>query len=110
MWHWLKHWRDWAMNELWTPHRLASQASALYFRCEKAGLTLENQPIPWNAEAVLVEALLRLGPNTRRKADFSLRLPGQAPLPPESLKREEGSDRHRLFFRITAPAKTTSAQ
>jgi hypothetical protein len=110
MWHWMKHWRDWAMNELWTPHRLASQASALYFRCEKAGLTLENQPIPWNAEAVLVEALLRLPLNARRKSDYTLRLPGQAPLGAESLKRDEGSDRHRLFFRFPPPPATTHAE
>src|SRR5262245_18196981 len=111
MWHWTKHLRDWLMNEVWTPHRLASQASALYFRCEKAGLTLENQPILWNAEAVLVEALLCLPPNARRKADFSLRLPGRAPLQPDSLKREEAADRHRLFFRLQpVPSQNTSAE
>src|SRR5262245_790278 len=111
MWHWTKHLRDWLMNEVWTPHRLAAQASALYFRCEKAGLTLENQPIPWNAEAVLVEALLRLPLKARRKTDFSLRLPGRAPFAPESLKRDETVDRHRLFFRLQpVPTQTTYAE
>lgn len=72
MWHWIKHLRDWAMNDIVTPHRIVSQPQAIYFSCEKSGMVLHNQPIPWNAEAVLVEAILRLPAAARRKADFSL--------------------------------------
>ena len=75
MWHWMRHWRDWVVNEIVTPHRMSSQPQSLYFSCEKAGLTLENQPILWGAESVLVQALLRLPPSARKKGDFSLRLP-----------------------------------
>ena len=55
MLHWIKRWRDWAMNDLWPLHRIGTQPQALHFSYEKAGLTLNDQPIPWNAEAVLVE-------------------------------------------------------
>ena len=49
----------------------------MHFRYEKAGRIVDDQPIPWNAEAVLVQAMVRL-PKTsnRRKADFQLRVPG----------------------------------
>ena len=76
MWRWIRHWRDWAMSEIVIPRRLAAQPQGLYFRSEKGGLTLENQPVPWSAEAVVVEALLRLPPSARRRGDFTLRVPG----------------------------------
>ena len=41
-----------------TPPRPIAQTSGLYYSFEKAGLTLDRQPIPWNAEAVLVEAIV----------------------------------------------------
>ena len=60
MWPWIKRWRDWAMHDLWHLYRTGPQSQALAYSFEKAGLTLHNQPIPWNAEAVLVEAQLKL--------------------------------------------------
>ena len=84
MWPWIKHWRDWAMNDLWPLYRISPQPQALHYSYEKAGLTLHDQPIPWNAEAVLVEALLRLPDSTAaRKSDFLLRVPGREPFPAE---------------------------
>ena len=84
MWRWIRRWRDWAMTEIVTPRRLAGQPQAIYYRSEKGGLTLENQPVPWCAEAVVVEALLRLPPAARRRGDFSLRVPGFEPSRPRS--------------------------
>jgi hypothetical protein len=111
MWHWMKRWRGWAaMRDLWPIHRNCPQTQALCYRAEKAGLALADQPIPWNAEAVLVEAVLRLPPAARRKADFTLRLPGQEPLAAESLRREDSDERHRLTFRFPPPFLTTSAE
>lgn len=110
MWRWIRHWRDWAMSEIITPRRLASQPSALYFRSEKGGLTLDNQPVPWSAEAVVVEALLRLPPAARRRADFSLRVPGFDPLPPDVLRPDEAGQRHRLFFRFPVPKASGTAE
>ncbi|HXG10177.1 MAG TPA: hypothetical protein VNK04_10340 [Gemmataceae bacterium] len=111
MWPWIKRWRDWAMHDLWPIYRTATQTQALHYRYEKAGLTLHDQPIPWNAEAVVVEALVRLqGGAGRRKADFRLRLPGQEPLPTDSLRRQEGEDFYRVLFRLAPPPTTTTAE
>ena len=81
MWPWIKRWRDWAMHDLWPLHRVNCRPQALHFSYEKAGLTLPDQPIPWNAESVLVEAQVnRLKPDQRRKGDFQLRLGRRPPL------------------------------
>ena len=111
MWPWIKRWRDWAMTDLWPLNRLGPQPQALHHSYEKAGLILNDQPIPWNAEAVLVEALLRLPASTgRRKADFRLRLPGAEPYPAEHLRRQEADDRYRVSFRLPAPTATATAE
>src|SRR5229473_1048727 len=111
MWPWIKRWRDWAMHDLWPMHRTGPQPQALHYSYEKAGLTLHDQPIPWNAEAVLVEALLRLpATGSRRKTDFQIRVAGQEPQPAENLRRQETDDRYRLTFRLTPPAATTTAE
>jgi hypothetical protein len=110
MWHWIRHWRDWAMSEIVTPRRLAGQPQSVYFRSEKGGLTLDNQPVPWSAEAVVVEALLRLPPAARRRADFALRVPGFDPIPAEILKADEAGQRHRLYFRFPVPKATGTAE
>src|SRR5262249_40008416 len=107
MWPWIKRWRDWAMNSLWSMHRTSPQPQALHHSYEKAGLTIHDQPIPWNADVVLVEALLRLPSGVkRRKADFQIHVPGLPSIPAETLRRQEGDDRYRLFFRIPTPCKT----
>jgi hypothetical protein len=111
MWPWIKRWRDWAVHDFWPMHRHGPQPQALHYSFEKAGLTLHDQPIPWNAEAVLVEALLRLTASTnRRKADFQLRVGQQELVLPESLRRQDSDDRYRLFFRIPTPAESTTAE
>jgi hypothetical protein len=108
---WIKRWHDWAMHDLWPMHRIGLPPQALHYAYEKAGLTLPDQPIPWSAEAVVVEASVRLAASTpRRKSDFQLRLPGQEPLPPETLRRQEGEDLHRVLFRLPTPAVTTTAE
>ncbi len=76
MWPWIKRWLDWAMHDLWPMHRIGPRPQVLHHCYEKAGLTVHDQAIPWNAEAVMVEAqLLRLPPG-RRKGDFQIVLPG----------------------------------
>ncbi len=111
MWPWIKRWRDWAMRDLWPLYRIGAQPQALHYSYEKAGLVLQNQPIPWNAEAVLVEALVRLpGSGARRKADFQLRLPDRPSFPAEQLRRQESEDHYRISFRLPTPAATTTAE
>ena len=54
---------------------------------------------------------LRLPPSaTRRKADFTCALPGQPPLPPESLNRLENEPCHRLTFRLIPPGTTSTVE
>jgi hypothetical protein len=112
MWPSIKRWHDWAMDNLWPLYRIGPQPQALHYSYEKAGLVLHDQPIPWNAEAVLVEAQLRLPSAAfRRKADFQLRLPGQAPLPAEQLRRlDADDDRYRVGFRLPTPSLTVAAE
>jgi hypothetical protein len=99
------------MNDLWSMHRTGLQPQALHHSYEKAGLVVHDQPIPWNAEAVLVEASVdRIPTPNRRKSDFQLRLGRQEPLTPESLRREEDTDRYRIFFRFPAPLQTMTAE
>jgi hypothetical protein len=99
------------MHDLWPLYRIGAQPQALHYSYEKAGLTLTNQPVPWNAEAVVVEAQVRLpSSGGRRKADFQLRLPDQEPLAAEQLRRQDGEDRFRLTFRLPPPAATFTAE
>ncbi len=103
--------RDWAMNELWPLYRINPQPQALHYSYEKAGLTLHDQPIPWNAEAVLVEALLRLKPGaSRRKADYFLRLPGQSWSPPSNSAVRKTTSRYAIVFRLPPPSVTSLAE
>ncbi|MGE3806187.1 MAG: hypothetical protein AB7K24_16065 [Gemmataceae bacterium] len=109
---WIKHWRDWAMVNLFSSlRRSGPQPQALHYSFEKAGLTLDDQPIPWNAEVVVVEALWRLDASTpRRKADFTLKLPGQDPIPADTIRHQSGDDRSRLTFRLKPPVFTQTAE
>src|SRR5438874_10066307 len=111
MWPWIKRWRDWAMHDLWPLHRSGPQPQAMHYSYEKAGLTVDNQPIPWNADAVLVECLLRLPASAGRlKSDFTLHIPDQPPVPADTLRGDDGSDHFHLFFRLPTPAATALAE
>jgi hypothetical protein len=108
--HWMKHFKDWVMTELWTPHRLASESSALHLRTEKNGVIYDKQPIFWNTDAVLVEGLLKLTSNARVKSDYRLVLRDGTTVLPESLKLDPATGRYRMQFRFPAPAHTTVAE
>lgn len=71
------------------------------FRYEKAGLTVADEPIPWNAEAVLVEAVVRLPPGTvPRKSDFQLCIADRAPRIAVALERDADQEAIRAVFRL----------
>jgi hypothetical protein len=111
---WIKRWRDWAMNDVWPHFRSVAgpPPQALHYSFEKSGLTLENQPIPWNAEAVLVEASLRLSPAAlRHKADFLLSLTNPArSIQAETLRHDDPAGPARLFFRFPVPTRAGTAE
>jgi hypothetical protein len=111
MWPWIKHWRDWATTDLWPLSRPGAQAQAMHCSYEKGGLVVDSQPIPWNADAVVVECLARLpSAAARRREDFLLRIPGREPVPLDNLRREEEDNRYRLHFRLPPPKQTTNAE
>src|SRR5437868_8142710 len=113
MWPWIKRFPGSAMRDLWNLFRTAGpQSQALHCSYEKAGLTVDNQPIPWNAEAVLVEANVQLSPtNARNKTDFRLRLGTTGRLfSTEVLRQEPGEPQARLFFRVPVPADNSVAE
>jgi hypothetical protein len=99
------------MPEHWPSNRSFPQPQALHFGYEKAGLTLENQPIPWNAEAVLVEALVRTRERSANKSDFTLHLVGtRQTYKADRLRGGDEDGQCRLFFRLPVPSQTTSAE
>jgi hypothetical protein len=110
MWPWIKHWLDSKMHDLWPLYRIGPRSQAMHFRYEKAGRTVDDQPIPWNAEAVLVTAWVRL-PKTssRRKTDFQLRVPGSDLVLAEKMEHE-ADEQHRLTFRIVPPGQTVTVE
>jgi hypothetical protein len=108
MWHSTKRWFDWAMRDFWLMHRMGPRPQTLHYRYEKAGLTVRDQPIPWSADIVIVEATLRIPQGVmRRKADFQAIVHASAPIMADDLIHL-GDDRYLLSFRIPPPPKTTA--
>lgn len=106
MWPWIRRWQNWAMHDLWNLTRSGLQPKTLHYSFEKAGLLLHDQPVPWNAEAVVVEALVHLPNNLAgQKSEFKLRVSGGQPILAESL-RCHGEDKTRLHFRFPPPPRS----
>jgi hypothetical protein len=111
MWPWIKRWLDSKMHDLWpTTYRLGPRPQTLHHSYEKAGLTITDQAIPWNAEAVLVEATVRRLPVNYRKGDFLLHLPHQDPVAAEGLRKDDGDEYHRLTFRLPPLPRSVNAE
>src|SRR5947209_4581532 len=99
------------MRDLWHLFRgNLPRLEGLSHAFEKGGLTLDNQPIPWCAESVLVGGVVELPLQTPRgKGDFELRVGGVTILP-ESQRVVEPGETARLQFRLPVPAQATSAE
>lgn len=115
------------MDDILPTSRIGAQPRALHFSYEKAGLTVADQPIPWNAEAVIVEATLHLpSAMLRRQTDFSLRIAGSDPNNPaaygggspvaaEAVHKLDASDpqqdhRYSVTFRVPPSAVARSVE
>lgn len=75
----------------------------LYHRYEKAGVVIHDQPVPWNAESVVVEASLSLpSASSRSLQDYRLDVTGLAePIKPERLQRPNDANHvYHLTFRL----------
>lgn len=100
---WMTLWLAWARDRLFRRARPLSAAVGY----ERAGVTRWESPVPWAADAAVLDVLLRLPPSARRKQDFALRLPF-ATFPADAL-RPDGDDRCRLAFRLPVPPEATRA-
>jgi hypothetical protein len=84
--------------------------SGLHVRYEKAGLILDQFPIPWNADAVIVEANIRLPKSgTADKQQFTLRLGAGAPEGAELVIEGKKGTPLRVLFRMPTPKQSTRA-
>jgi hypothetical protein len=112
--HWIKPWRGLKMRELfsWPFGRTSGpQARGLHLSYEKAGLVVRQQPIPWNADCVSVDALIHFPTGmVRRKTDFHLRIRNQLPIAAVTLHRHEEHDLFRLQFRLPTPRLSTPVE
>jgi hypothetical protein len=99
----LKFWHRSFMKNLSRPFlRLAGpKLQSLRFQYEKAGLTVADEPIPWNADTVVVEAAIWFPPGTvPRKSEFQLRTPDRVPRMPMTLTPAGADDIVRVVFRL----------
>jgi hypothetical protein len=88
-----------------------ARLQGIHYRYEKAGLTVADEPIPWNAEAILVEALLRFPSGVPlRKSDLQLLTPDRVPRSATALHTDAEEGVVRAVFRlpsIQGPTKAT---
>src|SRR4051794_13865512 len=95
------------MSDLQPTYRITSAPRALHYSFEKAGLVLHDQPIPWNAEAVLVEANLHLpSAHLRQANDYLLHVPGRDPIRADAVHPQGADQRYSIGFRLPPPAQT----
>ncbi|MCE9561721.1 MAG: hypothetical protein K8U57_06660 [Planctomycetes bacterium] len=102
MWRWAKRWIDWVRDDLFPLVRTRRTGFTVRVSYESAGQLHTEQPVPWAADAVVVEVVLRLPLAARRKTDFALQFPGSRPVAAESI-RPDTADRHRIIFRFPVP-------
>ncbi len=86
--------------------------SGLHVRYEKAGLILDALPVPWNADAVIIEANVKLPASAPRdKRQFTLKnLSGGPTVPAEIILQKKKNVPARVFFRIPVPDAATNIQ
>lgn len=100
---WMTRWLVWARDNLFRRSRPRPLSAAVGY--ERAGATRWEPPVPWTADAAVVDVLLQIPPVARRKTDFAFRLPF-ATFPADAL-RPDADDRCRVTFRFPVPQDTT---
>src|SRR5438132_8022416 len=101
------------MRDLWSsPLRTGPQLQSLEYRFEKMGLLLERQPIPWNADAVLVDAFIRQSVDIQRsRKDYVLSVTGtRLSYTPHEAASGTPERAARLEFRLPVPRQRTTVE
>src|SRR5262245_40200839 len=99
------------MRDLWHLFRGSlPRLEGLCYGYEKSGLTLENQPIPWCADCILVGAGVAMPQQApRAKGDFELRV-GSTRCLADSIRVEGPLQTTRLQFRLAVPEQSAAAE
>ena len=109
MWRSMRRWIDWVLDELLPLVRTRRSGFTVHLGYDAGGQTHMEQPVPWSADAAVVEVVLRLPLAARRKGDFSLLVSGHSPIPAEAI-RPDTEECHRISFRFPVPALSTVAE
>ncbi len=96
---WTTRWLDWARDNWFRRARPRPLSAAVGY--ERAGAARWDAPVPWTADAAVVDILLSLPVHARRKTDFAFRLPF-ATFPADAI-RPDLDDRQRVTFRFPVP-------
>ncbi len=102
---WTTRWLAWARDNLFRRARPRAISATIGF--ERMGVTRWESPVPWTADALVLDILLRGPVAANRKQDFSLRLPSVTFL--ADALRPDADDRYRITFRFLVPAASRRA-
>jgi len=108
----LKCWYDRALRRLRCLRRGGNQPRLRSIRTGylKAGQAVHDEPIPWNAEAVLVEAVLEWPDDlVWEQREFTLAVPGQPYETAAEVRADETEQVLHVRFRLSPPQGTTAA-
>ena len=111
MWSWIERLRAWLMREFWLPTTTGILLRSFEFHYKSGGQSFRDQPIPWNADELAVEALLQVG--SRRSvqaADLVLRVESGETYFPESLRLDVETGAPRVSFRVPVPGESIVVQ
>lgn len=102
--HWTTRWLGWARSKLLRGARPRAVAASVGY--EATGTTRWDAPVPWTADAAVLDVQLQAPAHARQKTDFALRFPN-AVFPADSL-RVAADDRIHVTFRFPVPPDTVS--
>ena len=102
--HWLTRWLVSATNKLF---RGRPRAVAATIGFERGGAARWAAPVPWTADAAVLDVELRAPQYARYKSEFALRVP-TATFPADTL-RLAADDRFHLTFRFPVPPDSLTA-
>jgi hypothetical protein len=111
-------WRGFRRWLSWTPWKALAALGArgvprvkeARYRYQLAGIAVPDEPVPWSADVVRVEALIELdGAPAWRPGEFTLHLPDRPPVPAAAVE-EERPGTFRFSFAFPPPGKPARAQ